>query len=129
MPMASGVASTILARLDPSLLSEQVLWREQAARHRRESTRVADREEQTERAASGYAHAQGTDALKADTQDGGAVLTDDLRAWHAMCVVVEAQELPLSARCMKSEGTKVSTRPVHRTWRARLMISDDLPTC
>ena len=32
----------------------------------RESTRVADREEQTERAASGYAHAKGTDALKAN---------------------------------------------------------------
>jgi len=29
--MASGVVSTILARLDPSLLSEQVLWRELAA--------------------------------------------------------------------------------------------------
>ena len=67
---------------------------EGAGGHRRESARVADREEQTERAASGYAHAQGTEALKADAQDGGAVLTHDLRARHAMCVVVEAQELP-----------------------------------
>ena len=30
---------------------------------------------------------------------------------------------------MKEKGTKVSTRPVYRTWRARLMIDDDLSTC
>ena len=57
------------------------------------------------------------------------MLTDDLRARHAMSVVVEAQELPHSARSMKEKGTKVSTRPVYRTWRARLMIDDDLSTC
>jgi hypothetical protein len=45
-----------------------------------------------ERAANGYVHAQGTDALRVDAQDAGAVLTDDLRARHAMCVVVEAQD-------------------------------------
>ena len=67
---------------------------EGAGGHRRESARVEDREEQTERAASGYAHAQDADALKADALDSGALLTDDLRARHAMCVVVEAQELP-----------------------------------
>lgn len=87
-----------------SVVVERASAAEGAGGRGHESTRVADREEQTQREASGYAHAQGTDALKADAQDGSAVLTDDLRAWHAMCVVVLAQELPHSARCMTGKG-------------------------
>ena len=112
-----------------SVVVERASAAEGAGDHGHESTRVADREEQTEREASGYTHAQDTDALKADAQDVSAVLADDLLAWHAMCVVVLAQELPHSARCMTGKGTEVSTRPVHRIWRARSTNSDAVPTC